>query len=158
MKHSLPPHQPQPLDHPGLRTLANFRYQLRKFLRFSERAARSNGLTPQQHQLLLGIAGFTGQGWATITELAEFLQERHNAVVGLVQRAERCGLVRKEQSASDHRFVRVSLLPKGERILAKLTDLHQKEVRRCQLGILSPSGSRPIMTRKDSKNQSSEGQ
>src|SRR5579884_1043720 len=40
-----------------------------------------NGLTPQQHQLLLGVAGFTGRGWATITELAEFLQERHNAVV-----------------------------------------------------------------------------
>jgi hypothetical protein len=43
--------------------------------------------TPQQHQLLLGVAGYTGRAWATITELAEFLQERHNAVVGLVQRA-----------------------------------------------------------------------
>ncbi|HEU5408978.1 MAG TPA: MarR family winged helix-turn-helix transcriptional regulator [Nitrospira sp.] len=157
MKHFLPPHQPQPLDHPGLRQLANFRYQLRKFLRFSERAARSNGLTPQQHQLLLGIAGYTGQGWATITELAEFLQERHNAVVGLVQRAERCGLVRKEQSTSDHRFVRVSLLPKGERILAKLTDLHEREVRRCQLGILNASGSHAFTTRKNSKKNSSNG-
>lgn len=127
---------------PSLRQLAEFRYQLRKFLRFSERAARSHGITPQQHQLLLGIAGFTGRGWATITELAEFLQERHNAVVGLVQRAERRGLVRKRQSTSDLRIVRVSLLPEGERLLNRLTELHQKEIQRFQLGILSPHDSR----------------
>ena len=71
-----------------IRHLARFRYELRKFLRFSEQAARNAGLTPQQHQLLLGVAGFTGRGWATISELAEFLQERHNAVVGLVDAPE----------------------------------------------------------------------
>lgn len=119
---------------PGLRRLADFRYQLRKFLRFSERAARSNGLTPQQQQLLLGVAGFTGRGWATIGELAEFLQERHNAVVGLVQRAERRGLVRKKRSEQDHRIVQVFLLPEGERLLNKLTELHQKEIRKLRLG------------------------
>jgi DNA-binding MarR family transcriptional regulator len=126
---------------PSLRQLADFRYQLRKFLRFSERAARSNGLTPQQHQLLLGVAGFTERGSATITELAEFLQERHNAVVGLVQRAERRGLVRKSQSTNDHRVVQVFLLPEGERLLGMLTELHQREVRRFQIGILNPPGS-----------------
>lgn len=126
---------------PNLRQLAEFRYRLRKFLRFSERAARSHGLTPQQHQLLLGIAGFTDRGSATITELAEFLQERHNAVVGLVQRAERRGLVRKSQSMSDHRVVHVFLLPDGERLLDKLTELHQREVRRFQLGILNSPDS-----------------
>lgn len=130
-----------PSDHPqettgvrGLRRLADFRYQLRKFLRFSERAARSNGLTPQQHQLLLGIAGFTGRGWATIGELAEFLQERHNAVVGLVQRAERHGLVRKSRSDRDHRIVQVHILPEGERLLNKLTELHRAEIRKLRLG------------------------
>jgi DNA-binding MarR family transcriptional regulator len=127
---------------PSLHQLAEFRYRLRKFLRFSERAARSNGLTPQQHQLLLGVAGFTGRGWATVGELAEFLQERHNAVVGLVQRAVRRGLVRKEQAAGDRRVVQVRLLPKGERHLARLTELHQREVRRFQLGILGASSSR----------------
>jgi DNA-binding MarR family transcriptional regulator len=118
---------------PSLRQLADFRYQLRKFLRFSERAARSNGLTPQQHQLLLGIAGFTGRGWATITELAEFLQERHNAVVGLVQRAERAKLVRKMTRSADRRFVRVRLTPKGEAVLQKLAEQHQQEIRRIPL-------------------------
>ena len=87
--------------------LAAFRYQLRRFLRFSEKAARACGLTPQQHQLLLGVAGYTGRGWATISELAEFLQARHNAVVGLVDRAVRRRLVRKERAGRDHRFVRV---------------------------------------------------
>ncbi|HEX5410366.1 MAG TPA: MarR family transcriptional regulator [Terriglobia bacterium] len=113
----------------SLNRLADFRYQLRKFLRFSERAARSNGLTPQQHQLLLGIAGFTGRGWATITELAEFLQERHNSVVGLVQRAERAGLVRKISEGSDHRYVRVELAPSGFTILKKLARLHLAELK-----------------------------
>ncbi len=123
----------------ALRQLAEFRYQLRKFLRFSEKAARSNGLTPQQHQLLLGVAGFTGRGWATITELAEFLQERHNAVVGLVQRAERRGLVRKDHGTGDQRVVRVYLLPKGEKLLARLTELHQREVQRFRIGVLNPT-------------------
>lgn len=131
----VPAHPQKSVIFPSLRQLADFRYQLRKFLRFSERAARSNGLTPQQHQLLLGIAGFTGRGWATITELAEFLQERHNAVVGLVQRAERRGLVRKSRSARDQRIVQVFLLPEGERLLNRLTELHQREVRKFRLGI-----------------------
>jgi DNA-binding MarR family transcriptional regulator len=146
-----------PKELPTLRQLAHFRYRLRKFLRFSERAARSNGLTPQQHELLLGIAGFTGQGWATVSELAEFLQERHNAVVGLVQRAERCGLVRKDHSADDHRVVRVYLLPKGQKLLAKLTELHQREVRRFQIGILNPRGS-DAGTAEENSNEYSCGQ
>ena len=107
--------------------LARFRYHLRRFLRFSERAARDAGLTPQQHQLLLGVAGHTGRGWATISELAEFLQERHNAVVGLAERARQAGLVRKQTVARDRRFVRVELTPKGQRILNRLTALHRRE-------------------------------
>jgi DNA-binding MarR family transcriptional regulator len=118
-----------------LRRLAAFRYQIRRFLRFSEKAARASGLTPQQHQLLLGVGGFTGRGWATISELAEFLQERHNAVVGLVQRAERRGLVRKSRGERDHRFIRVALLPEGEEVLRKLSRLHQREVGRFQQGL-----------------------
>ncbi len=115
--------------------LARFRYQLRQFLRFSEKAARSAGLTPQQHQLLLGVAGHTGRGWATISELAEFLQERHNAVVGLVDRACRRQLVKKEPVVHDHRLVCVSLTPKGKRILNRLSALHRRELHRFQASI-----------------------
>jgi DNA-binding MarR family transcriptional regulator len=113
----------------AIRNLAWFRYNLRKFLRFSEKAARQCEVTPQQHQLMLGIAGYTGRGTATVKELAEFLQERHNSVVGLVDRAVQRGLVRKEHDTHDRRFVLVSLTAKGEEILSKLTELHKEEVR-----------------------------
>jgi len=126
-----------------VRQLAWFRYQLRQFLRFSEKAARLFGITPQQHQLILGIAGYTGRGWATISELAEFLQERDNAVVGLVERVARRGLVHKEQSSGDRRFVRVRLTAKGEELLGKLTHLHRDELVRVKARLLSAAESRP---------------
>lgn len=112
-----------------LHRLAWFRYRLRRFLRFSERAARENGVTPQQYQLLLGVAGYTGRGWATISELAEFLQQRHNAVVGLVQRAQKGGLLVKEQVGKDKRYVRVRLTRRGAGLVAKLARLHLQEAR-----------------------------
>jgi DNA-binding MarR family transcriptional regulator len=118
-----------------LRRLAWFRYNLRRFLRFSERATHEHGLTPQQYLLLLGIAGYTGRGWATISELAEFLQERHNAVVGLVQRACRKGLVRKAQRGRDRRFVRVRLTRQGATALKSLAQLHLEELKRVQLDL-----------------------
>jgi DNA-binding MarR family transcriptional regulator len=111
-----------------LRNLARFRYAIRRFLRFSEEAAREAGLTPQHHQLLLGIAGFTGNGWATISELADFLQVRHHSVVGLIDRAEALGLVRREVNPEDRREVQVSLSPEGARKLRGLATLHRKEL------------------------------
>ena len=113
-----------------LHELAQFRYGIRRFLRFSEQAARAAGVTPQQHQLMLGVAGFTGRGWANVSELAEFLQERHNAVVELVSRALRAGLVCKHTSAGDRRVVRVELTSLGQSILMRLSALHRKELRR----------------------------
>jgi DNA-binding MarR family transcriptional regulator len=111
-----------------LSELASFRYLLRKFLRFSESAARELDVTPQQHQLMLGIAGFTGSGKATVSELAEFLQERHHSVVGLIDRAVLSGLVRRETAPSDRRVVVVSLTPKGRGILKKLSYKHRDEL------------------------------
>lgn len=111
-----------------IRNLARFRYAIRRFLRFSEEAVRDAGLTPQHHQLLLGIAGFTGHGWATVGELAEFLQVRHHSVVGLVDRAEGMGLVRRESNPEDRREVRVSLTPDGMRKLRMLSTLHRREL------------------------------
>ena len=123
--------------------LAAFRYQLRHFLRFSEKAARSCGLTPQQHQLLLGVVGHTGRGWANISELADFLQTRHNAVVGLVERAERRRLVRKERVGRDRRFVRVYATPQGQKMLDELTLLHRQELGQLQARMLRVLKRRP---------------
>ena len=76
--------------------LANLRYVLRRFARLTELEGRKVGLTPQQYQLLLAIKGFPGRDWVSITELAERLQIRHNAVIGLVNRAAQHNLVRRD--------------------------------------------------------------
>jgi len=139
-----------------VRRLAWFRYQLRQFLRFSEKAARACGVTPQQHQLLLGILGFTGRGWATISELAEFMQERHNAVVGLVERAARRGLVVKKPGASDRRFVRVQATAHGEAVLKELTEMHQQELERVRTRLLTLSKTRPQRIKQVKENHDRE--
>jgi DNA-binding MarR family transcriptional regulator len=126
-----------------LRRLAWFRYNLRRFLRFSEKATRAQGLTPQHYLLLLGIAGYTGRSWATVGELAEFLQARHNAVVGLVQRAMAKGLVRKQPGEHDRRFVRVLLTTEGTRTLNKLAKLHLEELKRIRLGLEDGLDAKP---------------
>ena len=111
-----------------IRNLARFRYALRKFLCFSDQVARSVGLTPQQHQLLLGVVGFTDKDSATIGDIADFLQVRHHSAVGLIDRAEAAGLVRREVNPDDQRVVYVSLTPGGSRKLRMLTALHHKEL------------------------------
>ncbi|MFQ5666175.1 MAG: MarR family winged helix-turn-helix transcriptional regulator [Candidatus Binatia bacterium] len=111
-----------------IRNLARFRYAIRKFLRFNEQAARQAGLTPQQHQLLLGVAGFTGKNSAKIGEIAEFLQVQHHSAVGLVDRAEAMGLVRRHVNPDDRREVRVCLTADGVRKLRTLAALHRKEL------------------------------
>ena len=143
MKQQAPPTGIPPVRAEALRRLAWFRYRIRCFLRFSERIARACGITPQQHQLMLGIAGYTGRGWATISELAEFMQGRHNAVVGLVQRACRKGLVQKEQRGGDRRFVRVRLTRRGTTTLNRLAGLHLEELKRIQPDIGNALKAKP---------------
>ncbi len=116
---------PTPAD---LRNLARFRYSLRRLLRNAEDAAREVGLTPQHHQVLLGIAGFTGNGYATISDLADYMQLRHHSVVGLVDRAETMGLVRRSINPENHREVHVALTADGSRKLRQLSDLHRDEL------------------------------
>jgi DNA-binding MarR family transcriptional regulator len=128
-------------DKEMFRELALFRHKLRKFLRFSEDAARACGITPQQHQLILGIAGFTGAGRASISEIADFLQERHNSVVGLVDRAVESGLVERAEDLVDRRVVVVSLTDRGEEILKKLSLLHHDEMKRLRKVFSSTEGA-----------------
>lgn len=112
--------------------LASLRYALRQFSRKTEIEARRVGLTPQQYMLLLAIKGFPGRETATITELAEHLQIRHNAVIGLVNRAEERGLVAREPGApgEDRRIVRVRVMPNGEAALKRLASALRDERRR----------------------------
>lgn len=112
-----------------LEMLATFRYQLRRFLRFSEEITRREGVTVLQYQLLLQVKGFPGRDWATIGELAERLQAKHHGVVSLVSRCEALGLVRRDVSEIDKRRVEVKLTAEGEVCLDRLASLHQVELR-----------------------------
>src|SRR5215469_16618449 len=78
-----------------LQVLAEFRHQLRLFLHFSEEAAAKFDLQPQQHQLLLQIAGRPEGAAATVGYVAERLGLRHNSVVELSMRSEEAGLIRR---------------------------------------------------------------
>lgn len=108
--------------------LSEFRYQMRRFERFSERAARSNGVTPLQYLLLLHIKGYPGRTFAHVGELAERLQAQPHGVVALITRCQARGLITRRASRRDGREVEVHLLAAGERLLNHLAALHRAEL------------------------------
>ncbi|MGH7041182.1 MAG: MarR family winged helix-turn-helix transcriptional regulator [Acetobacteraceae bacterium] len=128
------------------RQLADFRYTLRRFLHFSEDAARQAGLTPQRHQLLLAIKGFPEGREPTVGDAAERLGVRHHSAVGLAQRLEDAGLLQRIHYLHDRRRVRLRLTAEAEEQLARLTQSHLDELQRLRsllvglLGTASEAG------------------
>jgi len=118
----------RPLSKHDFETLADFRYQLRKFVRFSEQAARRRGINPLQYQLLLQVKGYPGRDWATVGELAERLQAKHHGVVALISRCEKQGYVMRRRSSEDRRRIEIRLLRKAEKVLDELARLHRAEL------------------------------
>ena len=123
--------------------LLTLRSGLRRFLRWSEQQAEAAGLTPAQHQLLLAIRGHTDERGPTIGEVADYLLLRHHSVVGLVDRADAAGLVTRVRDPEDHRVVRVTLTPAGNKRLEGLSALHLLELER--LGLRLPNAWRGLM-------------
>ena len=113
-------------------TLSHFRYQLRRFMRFSEEVTHELGVTHLQYLLLLHIKGYLGREWATIGELAERLQSHHHGVVSLVSRCEKMGLVYRQQGEADRRIVEVHLTPAGEKTVGQLARMHRDELLKLQ--------------------------
>jgi DNA-binding MarR family transcriptional regulator len=109
--------------------LAQFRCEIRRFLQFSERAATAAGLQPQQHQLLLQIAGAPDGTLITISHLADVLGLRHHTVVELSKRCELAGLVRRTHDLTDRRCVVLELTAQGEDALAQLSEAHARQLR-----------------------------
>ncbi|MDQ0392813.1 MarR family winged helix-turn-helix transcriptional regulator [Labrys monachus] len=109
--------------------LAEFRYALRKFLAFSESAARNVGLTSQQHQALLALRGFAKDGALTVGDLAERLLVRHHSAVELVDRLEKLDLVQRSADPADGRRALVRLTETGEARLRELSSIHVEELR-----------------------------
>ncbi|SPE24824.1 Transcriptional regulator, MarR family [Candidatus Sulfotelmatobacter sp. SbA7] len=110
-------------------SLAELRYQIRRFLHFSEQVSRMAGLEPHQHQLMLALKGLPGRIRPRIGELAERLQIRHHSTVELVNRLSAGGYVRRNRRGEDRREVWLSLTPEGEKVLRKLSLQHRAELR-----------------------------
>ncbi len=124
-------------------TLSHFRYQLRRFLRFSEQITHDMGITNLQYLLLLHIRGYQGKEWASIGELAERLQSHHHGVVSLVTRCEKLGLVYRQKGESDKRVMEVRLTPAGMKAVDKIARMHRDELLSLQ-GIFQVPGSQEL--------------
>lgn len=109
-------------------SLANFRYEVRRFLHFAEQAARAAGIEPQQYQALLAIRGLPAWACATVGTLAERLQIRHHSAVELSGRLERPGWIKRVRGSVDRREVLLRLTARGEKLLASLSRLHHREL------------------------------
>ena len=132
---ALPPSEVTRLSQVDYRALAEFRYQIRSFLSFSERAARSHGVEPQQHQLLLALKGLPEGRRPTIGTLAERLCVEHHTVVTLTDRLERAGLVQRQRSAHDRREVLLALTSRAEGVLGQLSSLHRDQLKTVAPGL-----------------------
>ena len=110
--------------------LLRFRTALRRFDSWSHEQAARVGLTHAQHQLLLAVKGHPGRSGPTIRDVAAYLNTRHHSAVGLVDRAERAGLLRRSRDRDDGRVVRLILSPLGEDRIARLSELHLAELTR----------------------------
>jgi DNA-binding MarR family transcriptional regulator len=111
------------------RAMAEFRHQIRRFVRFSEEVAEGAGVEPQQHLLMLSVRGLPPGARPTIRTLADRLLLKHHSVVELVDRSERMGLVRRAADRSDRRQVLVELTAKGERLLEKIFARNRERLR-----------------------------
>ena len=140
---------------PDYQALAELRYQIRRFLHFSEQIARDAGLEPRQHQLMLAVKGLPKGVRPRIAELAERLQIQHHSTVELINRLAAGGYVRRHRGGDDQREVLLALTPKGEKVLRELS-LHHKEELRTQGPELITALRRAIATAKDSGRKRAE--
>ncbi|MBV9303574.1 MAG: MarR family transcriptional regulator [Acidobacteriaceae bacterium] len=112
----------------GYRQLAEFRYRIRQFLHFSEEAARSTGIEPQQHQLMLAIKGLPEGTRPTVTALSTRLCLRHHSTVELINRLVERGALIRRHNEEDRREVLIELTSHGEQLLRSLSVLHWQEL------------------------------
>ena len=119
-----------------IQLLAKFRSEIRRFLRFSEKAATAAGLEPQQHQLLLQVAGAPEGTLATISHISEALCLQHHTAVELSKRCEAAGLIRRMHDLNDRRCVVLELTAAGEKALRELSEVHAQQLRELAPGLI----------------------
>ncbi len=144
-------HEPTSANNPfplaSYRQLAELRFRIRQYLQFSEQVARTHGIEPQQHQLMLTIKGLPVNATPTVSALANRLCLRHHSTVELINRLVERGAAIRKPSTQDRRQVLVELTPLGEELLEKLHANHEKELQTCapelqeQIGVILASSN-----------------
>jgi len=138
--------------------LAAFRYKLREFLAYSEKASAAVGLTQQQYQALLAMRAHAGPEPLTISDLANQMLIKHHSAVGMVNRLEQQGMVRREEAPTDRRKVAIRLTDAGARVFQKLASMHIGELRRiapdleCFFGYFARGARRPANARRRARS------
>jgi len=120
---------PRPLQPVEYESLAEFRYQIRKFLRHMDKEVRAVGINPQQYQVLLAIKGLPQGKMTTVGAIAERLQVNHNSMVELLNRCEQRELITRTRSSADRRRVELAITPHGDELLGKLARASRQELR-----------------------------
>ena len=140
---------------PDFKAMAELRYQIRRFLRFSENAAREAGIEPQQHQLLLSVRGLPDNLKPTVGVLAERMQLQHHSTVELIDRLADRGFLCRLRATDDRRKVLVKLTHDGEEFLDKLSLHHLQELQSTGPEVCQDSAN---SDRRDSESQPSDGE
>lgn len=120
---------PSAVSQADYETLAAFRFELRKFLNFSEQAAKALGMTPQQHQSLLAIRAAPDR-MLSIGDLAEQLFIQPHTASELADRMSVLGWLERRASAADKRRVCLGLTSAAEQMLDSMSATHRGEVLR----------------------------
>ncbi len=148
--------EPAPLSRAQMRRLAEFRFQLRKFLHFSSLAAEAAGVRAQQYQLLQCVWGMPEELDPTIANVAARMLLKHNSAVELVDRTIEQGLLRRCPDPTDHRRILIRMTPLGEKLLGSLAAWHLREleetgpelIRALRRVLLTPQGTGPTVVEK----------
>jgi DNA-binding MarR family transcriptional regulator len=136
--------QDKTLSRTEYKALAEFRYQIRRYLRYMEEKARARGYNPQQYQLLLAVEGLPEGQLPTIKTVAERMQLNHNTTVGLVDRCQRRGFLRRERAGIDRRVVTLVLTPAGKRMMQEQASASRAELQ--EIGPVLFSSLRQLMS------------
>lgn len=138
----------QTLSDSDYRALAALRHQLRRFIAFSETAARKVDLEPRQHQLLLALRGLPADTEPSVQALADALVLKHHTVVELLDRLEAARLIRRDRAPDDRRRARIVLTQRGLEILAQLSEAHLEELRSLAPALIGSLSSVLVATRR----------
>jgi DNA-binding MarR family transcriptional regulator len=141
--------QVKTLSRTEYKALAEFRYQIRRYLRYMEEKARARGYNPQQYQLLLAIEGLPEHQLPTIKTVAERMQLNHNTTVGLVDRCEKRGLLRRERAGLDRRVVTLVLTPAGKRMMQEQASASRSELQ--EIGPVLFSSLRQLISNRQAR-------